>query len=402
MFNTIVSGFFYYLISTSIVAIGLMFSVGYLKSYNNEAISQHTNPIDSCIQFDGRHYRDIAYNGYTYDPQTRSLVAFFPAYPLLVRELANILQIRIEFSLIIVSNLFLLLTFFLLAIYGRLKSESKSAFPIDRTLLAFGLWPSTFFFRMAYPESMFLATALITLIGIHRQWPLLLTAFFAGLSTATRPVGIAVAVAFLWAVFRQPGRRLWKRSILIISLAPIAGWGLISYMIYQEIAFNNLFAFAQTQENWKINPPILHPTLNEKAEALLTFSPIVDSFDSGSRRYWAKTNRTDGILFNFFFWNPVLFLLSTGLLILGAVKKWLTGPETILGVALIAIPYCTRSYEMTMASHARFAAAVIVIYPVLGKILSYISTGAFAAIVMIFSAFLLCWSALYTSGHLLF
>jgi hypothetical protein len=57
---------------------------------------------------------------------------------------------------------------------------------------------------------------------------------------------------------------------------------------------------------------------------------------------------------------------------------------------------------MSMASHARFAAAVIVIYPVLGRILAALPPTVAGAVCSLSAVILMCWTALYVSGHVMF
>jgi hypothetical protein len=310
--------------------------------------------------------------------------------------------VRTEAALLLVSNVSLAVAFVLLAVYDRTRAGPKRPATTGWTLLAFGLWPSTFFFRMAYAESLFLATALLTLIGIHRQWPRLPLAFLAGLATATRPVGVAVTVAFLWSVIRCPRDRPAVRIGWAALLAPVACWGLLYYMAYQYAAFGNPLAFAQTQEHWTNRAPVARPEMAEKIWALVTLEPILGVYDPQSSRFWYRMNSNEGILFNLLFWNPILFLLTAGLVAWGAWRQWLTGPETVLGAALLAIPYLTRAYEMSMASHARFAAAVVVIYPLLGRLLAALPPMAACAAVSLSAVLLAFWTALYTAGYLFF
>jgi hypothetical protein len=170
-------------------------------------------------------------------------------------------------------------------------------------------------------------------------------------------------------------------------------------MAYQYVEFGNPFAFAQTQEHWKHQIPVAHPTFAEKAWALVELEPIRGVFDPESRRYWRGADPSHGVLSNLFFWNPVLFVTSAALVAWGAWRKWLTGPEVVLGAALLAIPYLTRAYEMSMASHARFAAAVVVIYPMLGRLLAALPPPAACVAVSLSAVLLSYWTALYTAGY---
>jgi hypothetical protein len=57
---------------------------------------------------------------------------------------------------------------------------------------------------------------------------------------------------------------------------------------------------------------------------------------------------------------------------------------------------------MSMASHARFAAAVVVIYPVMGRILASWPPALAGAVCALSAVIMMCWTALYVSGHTLF
>jgi hypothetical protein len=172
-------------------------------------------------------------------------------------------------------------------------------------------------------------------------------------------------------------------------------------MAYQYVAFGNALAFAQTQENWTHQMPSERATSATKLFSLTTLEPIRGVYDPSSPRFWLRSG-SEGLLFNIFFWNPVMFLLAAGLVAVGAARKWLNGPETILGILLLAIPYFTRSYEMSMAAHARFGAAVVVIYPVLGRLLAALAPAAAGAAAALSGGLLLCWTALYVAGYTLF
>jgi hypothetical protein len=254
------------------------------------------------------------------------------------------------------------------------------------------------FFRMAYAESLFLACALLTLYGIARGWPLVPLALAAGLATATRPVGVAVTATLLWHVLARPGP-LASRLRKALALAPLACWGLLAYMAYQWVAFGTPLAFAQTQQHWTHLAPEQHPGWGQKLWALATLEPIRGVYDPGSRRFWYLSEGDDNILFVLSFWNPVLFLLAGGLLALGAWRRWLTGPEIVLGVGLLAIPYVTRAYEMSMASHGRFAAVVIPNYLVLGRLLAAAPAPVAAVAVSLSACLLAFWTALYAAGY---
>ena len=66
----------------------------------------------------------------------------------------------------------------------------------------------------------------------------------------------------------------------------------------------------------------------------------------------------------------MFFCGTAALVAVGAWKRWLSTPEVLLSVGLLAIPYFTRAYEMCMESQGRFAAVVVPAYIVLGRLLA--------------------------------
>ena len=105
--------------------------------------------------------------------------------------------------------------------------ERKSAL----ALAAFALVPCSFFFRLAYSESCFLAVAILCLLAMERRWPVVVVAILVGLCTATRPVGVALALPFLWHLHKPTG---WRSFLLNAAwLIPLSCWGLLAYMEMQ-------------------------------------------------------------------------------------------------------------------------------------------------------------------------
>ena len=236
----------YYWLTGNIVALGLIFGTEFVgESARKGHMFDYAG--ESYANWDGQWYKRIASQGYEYTSGSHSSVAFFPAYPLLARGLARVAGIRAEVALLLVSNAFLIVLFGLTVKYVNNRFPESHGLP-DCVLLALGLIPTSFFFRMAYSESMFLTLAVLVLYAIHRGWPLLLIAGIVGLATAVRPVGVALIPALALHVRRRSPDLLtsaWRGAFLI----PIACWGLVAYMAYQYAAFDDRFAFVRTQAN---------------------------------------------------------------------------------------------------------------------------------------------------------
>ncbi len=135
---------------------------------------------------------------------------------------------------------------------------------------------------------------------------------------------------------------------------------------------------------------------------MLAGEPLWGVFTVDSLRYWTRIDRHGNPFFSMFFWNPILFVGTVVLVLFGAYRFWLSGPEVVLGLGLLAIPYLTRAYEMSMASHARFAAVVIPAYLVLGRLLPARPAWVPWSILGGLSMVLLAWSALFAAGYYFF
>lgn len=397
--HAICHGMMWFFLGTCLVGMGVSFGLFFVPVDRSRPSSPSTDVFTACTRFDGLAYAKIADRGYEYDRDRQSTVAYFPAYPLLGRGLAALTKWDVRLTLLVASNLALLPTFVVFSVYHRVRWPEAPASVSSAVVGLFALWPAGFFFRMAYSESTLLLPLLLFLCGLARRWPLPVLALLAGLVTAARPVGIAATAAFLWYVISDPTRGgVIRRTFLALAYGPFACWGLLAYMGYQYAHFGTPLAFAQTQDHWTSGVP-LQAEPWAKAESLLAFEPVWGCYDPGSLRYWGRGDEPGNVLFNWAFWNPILFVATFGLVVYGAVRCWLSGSETVLGLGLLVIPYLTRAYEMSMASHGRFAAVVVPAYLVLGRILGRWPEWGLQSALVTCAPLLVLWSALFASGH---
>jgi hypothetical protein len=303
--------------------------------------------------------------------------------------------------MLLTSLLALLVSFLFFAKWISLRWPESTPAQRHICLAVFGLWPVGVFFRMPYAESLFWCGTLAVLYGMARRWPLVVLAIMTGFVTAVRPVGVALTLAFLWHVLGETDGGVWKKARRAALFTPVAAWGLLAYMAYQWSAFGTPFAFAQTQENYLFLAP-QERHWADKLRSLATFEPIWGVYCPGNPRYWGNVGPRGNLLISIIFWNPILFVFAGLIVAIGALKRWLTGSEVILGVCLLAIPYATRSYEMSMASHGRFAAAVVVNYLVLGRILATAPRAVMVGTILISASLLGYLTFLYAAGYQVF
>lgn len=353
--------------------------------------------VEAFGAWDGVWYRRIVDGGYSFTPGKESSVAFFPAYPLLGRAVKEATGLSAHLSLLLVSHLCLVGVFALLAAYVRDRFPAEPGLP-DYVLLAFALWPTTFFFRMTYSESLFVLVMLAAMWAMLRRWPAWAAAVLIGLATACRPVGMALLPALLWD--------LWDRSRGIAPflaraalLTPLACWGVIAYIAYQQAAFGDPLAFIHTQDSFTPRPA---GPFAEQLPELLTLRPLWAVYLPSDPSYWARSEQVDNPLYSLHSANPLWFGGTALLIAIGAWKGWLDRREWLLAAGLLLIPYVTHSHRALMMSHGRYAAAAFPVYLVLGRLLMrlpaplQVVAGGFAM------GLLAAYSALFASWYRIF
>jgi hypothetical protein len=410
--GSVVTGLAIYYLTSLVVIVGILFGREFLD-LPRHAMAKRSDLLRTFANYDGQWYIKIQHRGYHYDPLHASDVAFFPAYPLTAGILVQASGCRADLALLIVSHLSLAGTFVVLAAYVRRRFPDLPATTTGFVLLALGLWPTSCFCRFAYSESMFLLMAVLAFYGMVRRWPLSVIALVIGAATATRPVGVTLLVPFLGHLWQRRVRksacqtgvqtsevlagRLW--TVRSVGYVALGCWGIIAYMIYLWIAFDNPLAFAQTQENWRKRPP---GTALEKSVALATLEPIWSVFVPSSQAYWQRASPEPSAVFSLHLANPIYFMLAVGLTALGWRKRWLSGGEVGYAFALLAMVYVTRSYEMYMLATGRFTVTAFPIFLVLGRLLTCIPAPVAAVLLSLSAFFLGAYSALFAAWYRVF
>ncbi len=386
-------GLVYYLVTTLIVLAGAAFGYWALARPPREGVGQE-ELLTPLLRWDGRWYERIARNGYAYDPSRESSVAFFPAYPLLARTVTEATGIDLQWSLLLVSHLCLAGTFVVFAMYVKNQFSQGPSDLAGFVLLAFGLWPTNFFFRMAYTESLFLFVTLLIVYGMRRAWPLWVLGTLVGLLTAVRPVGVVMTAPFALHIWQRRTSR--TRLLVDVALPAILSCaGLAAYMLYQRVHFGYAFAFAQTQTHWQIAPRV---SFLDRMVALETLQPVWSIFDGHAWALWTAVDPKARSLFNAPIMDRVFFLLAAGLLGVAAVRRSLPSEELVAGGLLLLIPYLSRGYEMNMASMGRFSAVVFPIYLVLGRFLCRLPAPCAAGLMAGSASLLVIYTAQFAAG----
>jgi hypothetical protein len=192
----------YWYLTGLLVALGFSFGFYFVRPAGG-AVPEARDWADAFNWMDGRWYKQIAAEGYEYDPGKATNIAFFPVYPIFGRAVVSVTGWRAEAALLIVSNLLLLAALAMLAFYVRDRYPDGRADLAGYALLAAALFPTGCFFRLTYSESTFLLLAVLAMYAMLRRWPLCAVALIIGLATATRPVGVALLAPLAIHILRR-------------------------------------------------------------------------------------------------------------------------------------------------------------------------------------------------------
>lgn len=386
----------YYYLTALVVAGGATAGFSLFQPCREHPSAKHDSLLDGFFAWDGEWYERIATEGYSYSPKRQSSVAFYPGYPLAAARLSRLTGIAARPALLIVTHASLIGAFLLLAVYVQERYAEAGADAVDYTLLAFGLLPTTYFFRMAYSESLFVLSLLAAMLAMQRGCRAVYVALIVGAATACRSVGVALLpplAMYVWSRARSPARAVAQGAVLL----PLACWGLLAWMAFQWVAFDDPLAFVQTQRHWSTRQTSLLSW--DGLTALVTLRPIRSVYDPASPCYWGNFPPRGNPLFNLMFANPIWFLVAVTLVTLGRAKGWLSNRETALAAGLLLIPYVLQADRACMAAEARYASSVFPAYLVLGQILSRLP-GPLAAVLLAMSAVMLAfYTAMFVSWY---
>ncbi len=207
--------------------------------------------LDVLTSWDGLWYMDIVRNGYpesvppdvTYHVD-EARAAFFPLFPMLGRAADWVVPGGDSIAVLVLNTV---LGFIAVVLIGLLAQQLYGERVGRTTTTLVALFPGSFVLSFAYSEALMLVLAAAALLSLQqRRW--LLAGIFAALTTATRPNGVAIAVACaVAALFAIKDDRDW-RSLASVLLAPI---GFIVFQIWLGQHAGETFVWFRVQrEAW--------------------------------------------------------------------------------------------------------------------------------------------------------
>lgn len=191
--------------------------------YNDE--KDFSNPVWlwNRANFDGVHYLQISRNGYGLYQQ-----AFFPLYPKLIKSLRPLFGKMDLVAGVLISGFSSLLIFYLFYKLILIDFKEKVA---KKALLAFIVFPTSFYLGCVYTESIFIALVLGSFCFARKgKW--LAAGVLGALSSYCRIPGIFLFPALILEWFEQRSEDEKKtnwRSLLPIFLIPLMFWRIQPY-----------------------------------------------------------------------------------------------------------------------------------------------------------------------------
>ncbi len=250
----------------TLAQIALIFAAEHRSTWTGEYLH--------LIQWDARHYLDIAQDGYYArlpDPlpvspdEARMLaretnVTFFPGYPLAIRWFSAVTRIPITWASIITAQLFAI--GFWTYLFLLLRRWKVGPLPTVAVVIALFAYPSAFYLVAPYSESLFLCSMLGFLYWYSVPgWPAKIIAGLHGVvMSATRIFGLILAVFPLLheLIVLRPTKR--NRLMAGALVTAVSAAGALLFFLYCQIAFGhwNLYMLGQLW-GWSIAPDYLSP-----------------------------------------------------------------------------------------------------------------------------------------------
>lgn len=202
--------------------------------YIDKAISKSAVPLmaDVLTSWDGQWYQRIVSDGYprvvpahvTYlIPEARA--AFFPAYPMLVRVLDNIIPGGVTTAALLIN---FVLGAAAVLLVGLLARQLYGVAIAEKAMVLTALFPGAFVLSFAYTEALLITVAAGCLWCLHHQrwwW----AGILASIGSATRPNGVALAAACAVAAFIAIRRRREWIALVAPAIAPL---GLLGFQYW--------------------------------------------------------------------------------------------------------------------------------------------------------------------------
>lgn len=205
-------------------------------------------------QWDSGWYSRIAADGYAYVPGRQSSVAFFPAYPLMMAIVGQVVGNTYRAGVLVTLSAGAAVAV-LLFTWLRTRLAPAAAWS---ALGAFLLFPYAFYlYGAVYADALFIAAVLGAFLLLDANRPLL-AGLVGAVATAARPVGVILVVALAVRALERRGALRpaggglvdWRRARWADAGVLLSALGLAAWCVYLWARFGDPLAFASVQRAW--------------------------------------------------------------------------------------------------------------------------------------------------------
>lgn len=217
--------------------------------FEHQTVRWHTLLVTNMTQWDGGWFLEIARHGYQNVAQT----AFFPLYPWLIHILHVLLLLPDPVAGLLLSFICFVVGLYLVGVWAAREFGVRTA-SLTMTLLA--LFPTAFFFRAVYSESLFLLLSAVAILASRRR-QFGIAALAVALAALTRNTGIVLGLILLcdYLAARSMGAKFWRKEWwrrlnlqVLWLLLPIAT--LVSYLLWLRQHTGLPLAFTVAEKTW--------------------------------------------------------------------------------------------------------------------------------------------------------
>ena len=235
----------------------IIYFIGYLYSVQAfDLNSGFLKSFDSLWnKWDSIHYLNLAQNGYASSGENAKLIVFYPLYSLLVGAIAKILG-NSMLAGVVVSDLCLAIGCYYMYKLVQLDFDRDTALRSVKYML---IYPLSFFFGIAYTESIFVALSLMALYYMRKnKWLAVGICGFLAALTKNQGIILVIPAAMEYVLSNQAFEKLRKKNYatlikdfftrgIFVFLIPL---GTFVYFLINKILFGSWNAFIEYQKKY--------------------------------------------------------------------------------------------------------------------------------------------------------
>lgn len=209
--------------------------------FDNEYANFGSFIFSNLSGWDAHHYLYLAQNWYVSVGDQANYIVFPPLYPLLIKATTLITNNYLA-SALLISNLAFVAAG--VVFYKLLRIDHSKKFSLN-TVFLLSIFPTAYFFSLAYTESLFLLLVVLTMYFARKdKW--LLAGFISALAILTRHLGIILIPVVLFEWYRSNSKRSIK-ALVEILLPP--SLSVLLYLMINKTTLGDYFAFSKILKN---------------------------------------------------------------------------------------------------------------------------------------------------------